>query len=59
MLLVILNGSGEPQWFYTDICAGSGFEDGFPWTNHLYLNVIPTCEVQKDGHWQVTGTENH
>lgn len=56
-LLVILNGAGEPQWFYTDICAGSGLEDGFPWTSDLYLDVIATCEVHNNGHWQVTVTE--
>lgn len=57
-LTVQLNAEGVPVQLYVDICDGHGLdEEGVPYTNDLYLDVIAVCDVLPDGSWQVTETE--
>ena len=45
-LTTMFNGEGEIVQWYIDICRGTGQEDGVPWMNDLYLDlvVLPTGE---------------
>lgn len=57
-LTVQLDGAGVPQQLYVDIGEGTGVgEDGLPYIDDLYLDVIALCEVQPGGTWHVTETE--
>lgn len=40
-LTIMLNASGQPEQLYVDVHAGEGVgEDGLPWTDDLYLDVV-------------------
>lgn len=57
-LLVFLNASNEPQWFYADVIETSGLDDsGYPWTDDLYLDVVALGAVTPDNSWLITDTE--
>ncbi|WP_102127801.1 DUF402 domain-containing protein [Deinococcus planocerae] len=52
-LTVMLNPSGGPEQLYVDIHAGEGLgEDGLPWHDDLYLDVIADWQPG----WRVTET---
>lgn len=57
-LTVQLGPSGVPVQLYVDVGDGVGVdEDGAPYINDLYLDVLAACEVQPGGTWRVTDTE--
>jgi predicted RNA-binding protein associated with RNAse of E/G family len=57
-LTVHLGPSGVPAQLYVDVGDGGGVdEDGVPYINDLYLDVLAVCEVQPSGVWHVTETE--
>lgn len=52
-LTVMLNAAGQPEQLYVDIHAGEGVgEDGLPWTEDVYLDVIADWQPS----WRVTET---
>ncbi|MEF2278098.1 DUF402 domain-containing protein [Deinococcus sp. YIM 134068] len=52
-LTVMLDASGQPAQLYVDIHAGEGLgEDGFPWHDDLYLDVIADWQPG----WRVSET---
>jgi predicted RNA-binding protein associated with RNAse of E/G family len=55
-LTVQLNAAGQPVQFYVDIHGGEGVhEDGLPWHDDLYLDVVGNPD---DGdRWTVAATE--
>lgn len=57
-LTVQLDRQGLPQQLYVDVGDGVGVDDdGMPYINDLYLDVIALCRVETDGSWRVTATE--
>ncbi|GBF05324.1 hypothetical protein DAERI_040084 [Deinococcus aerius] len=52
-ITVQLNAAGQPEQLYVDIHAGEGVgEDGLPWTEDVYLDVIADWQPG----WEVTET---
>lgn len=57
-LTVQLDPSGVPVQLYVDVGDGVGVdEDGVPYIDDLYLDVLAVCEVRPGGGWHVTETE--
>lgn len=57
-LTVQLDAGGVPIQIYVDVGDGAGLDDdGVPYINDLYLDVLAVCEVRPDGHWHITETE--
>ncbi|GGM12487.1 DUF402 domain-containing protein [Deinococcus aerophilus] len=54
-LTVMLGAAGQPVQFYVDIHGGEGVaEEGLPWHDDLYLDVVGVSEP--DAPWTVTAT---
>ncbi len=57
-LTVQLDASGQLQQFYVDVGEQSGVtEDGLPWMDDLYLDIVGTVDVTPQGRWSVAHTE--
>lgn len=55
-MTVQLDASGHPRQFYVDVHGGEGVgEDGLPWTDDLYLDVIG--HPGKAEPWRVDATQ--
>ncbi|GGO23874.1 DUF402 domain-containing protein [Deinococcus humi] len=55
-LTVQLNAVGQPVQFYVDIHGGEGVsEDGLPWHDDLYLDVVG--DPEEEDPWTVAATE--
>lgn len=55
-LTVQLNAAGQPVQFYVDIHGGEGvYEDGLPWHDDLYLDVVG--DPDDEDRWTVAATE--
>ncbi|MBZ9749651.1 DUF402 domain-containing protein [Deinococcus sp. HMF7604] len=54
-LSAMLDGSGLPRQLYVDLHGGEGVgENGLPWHDDLYLDVIGNWVVGETGHGRVT-----
>ncbi|CAM4067068.1 DUF402 domain-containing protein [Deinococcus marmoris] len=55
-LTVQMNAAGQPVQFYVDIHGGEGVdEDGLPWHDDLYLDVVG--DPDETARWTVAATE--
>ena len=52
-----LDDKGQFQQLYVDVGETTGIDDGLPWIDDLYLDVVGVVELAPDGRWEVMETE--